>query len=244
MPTESLKETGARLLALQEVDMQRARIRAQIESLPQKRTVAALRAKQAEGVGRLAQIEERLQEATAQEKVLGVELQSLEGKIGQEQKKIEATTDHREVAALTRELEALAQHKDALEDKSLILLQKQQDLEGLRIDTEEKLAALKAREQSEIAEYRHSGTLLAEELKEQDGYREELAAGLPAGVLERYMALAAEKDGVAVAHYRGGRCLGCSMTPPTGQRALIEASEEIEVCPHCRRLLVVERDDD
>ena len=244
MTDANLKETGRRLLALQEVDLHRAEIRERADQLPQKRVVAALRAKQAEGDQRLAQIKERLEQSKHQERIRSGELADLEEKINEEQQKIEAATDHRELAALTQDLEGLARRRSALEDESLELLEKQQNLENLRTDITDKIAALKAREESEIADYRCEAAALTDELKEQDARRAQIAETLPAELLARYDRLAEEKDGLAVARYRGGRCLVCSLAPPTAKRALIEASDQIENCPHCHRLLVVEDDDD
>ncbi|MCL2332385.1 MAG: hypothetical protein FWC54_02710 [Actinomycetia bacterium] len=236
----TLKETGAQLLALQEIDTARRAQQDQIETLPQKRTVAALRAKQAEGQARITQIEERIAEVALQEEVGSAALATVETKIAEEQAKIDVACDHREVSALTQELDTLARRKDALEDENLALLQKQQDLENLRSDTEEKLAALAARERDEIAQYQKQLASLKAELAELDAQRAKRADTLPADLLAHYDALAQEKGGVVVARFLGGRCLACSIVPPTSQRALIEASDEIECCPQCRRLLVVE----
>ncbi|MCL2654146.1 MAG: hypothetical protein FWD65_00365 [Coriobacteriia bacterium] len=238
--SEELRRCGQRLLALQDLDGRRRQAAEAIETLPQKRTVMALRAKQEEGVQRTALIDGRIAEARGREKALSDSLAIVEDKIAAEQARIDATTDHREVSALTQELDTLAKRKDALETESLEFLQAQQDLENLRTDTEEKIAALASREQSEIASYREQAARLKAELSELDAQRATITAALSADLLARYDALVEEKGGVAVARFEKGHCLGCSIVPPTGERARIEASDEIEACPHCRRLLVVE----
>jgi len=237
---EELKRCGAQLLALQDVDAQRRDVADRLEALPQKRTIMALRAKQQEGAQRIALIEEKQAEAAQQEAILNVDLAAVETRIAEEQAKIDAATDHREVARLTQELDTLARRKDATEDKNLELLQKQQDLENLLTDTNDKIAALEQRERAEIAAYQEQATALKAELAALDAQRAQVAATLPGDVLERYDALAGQKGGVVVARFQKGRCQGCSIVPPTADRARIEASDEIEVCPHCRRLLVVE----
>ena len=237
----SLKDCGAQLLALQDVDANRRKVAEQIEALPQKRTVVALRAKQEEGSRRIDLIEEKAAEAITREKALGDDLAAVEARIAEEQAKIDETTDHREVAVLSTSLDTLAKRKDELENESLELLQKQQDLEGLRTDTQGKIAALSEREQAEIAAYREQAGVLKSELSALDAQRTELAGTLSPELLQRYDTLVTEKGGIVVVRFQKGRCLGCSIVPPTAQRALIEESDEIENCPHCRRLLVVER---
>ena len=237
----TLKETGAHLLALQEVDSKRRALHHQIETLPQKRTVAALRAKQEEGARRIAQIEARIAEEALKEETAGAALATLETKIAEEQHKIDAATDHREVAALTRELETLATRKDGLESESLGHLQQEEDLELLRIDTEEKVAALAARERAETVAYRQQIAELTMRLAHHDEQRAQIASALPLELQQRYEALAKDKD-IAVARFAQGRCLGCGVAPPTGEGARIESSDEVESCPHCHRLLIVSED--
>jgi len=238
---EELTKIGARLLELQEVDTARRGLAEQIEALPQKRTVAALRAKQAEGAQRIALIEEKIAEAKQQEAALSKDLAAVEARISEEQGHIDEATDHREVTALSTALDALAQRKDALENESLSLLQKQQDYENLKADTAGKIASLQAREQSEIAAYREQASALKGELATLDAQRKTIAEALPAELMARYDTLATTKGGIVVTRFKKGKCLGCSITPPTGQRARIEDSDEIEACPQCGRLLVVEQ---
>ena len=238
--TANLKESGAQLLEIQDIDTQRRVLQDRIDALPQKRIVVALRAKQQEGSMRIAQIQARIAEEAQKSETASAALASLDAKIAAEQRKIDAATDHREVATLTRELENLARRKDSLESESLGHLQQLEDLELLRIDTEEKVASLSAREQTEIAAWREQTGRLHAELADLDAQRAQVAARLPEDLRARYEALAAEKGGVVVARFVNGRCLACSLTPPTARRAEIESSDTIEQCPQCRRLLVLE----
>ncbi|MCL2882618.1 MAG: hypothetical protein FWF45_07040 [Coriobacteriia bacterium] len=238
---EELKRIGDQLLELQEIDTARRKVAEQIDALPQKRIVAALRAKQAEGDQRIKLIEAKIAEVAGSEADLGKDLAAVEARISEEQGHIDEATDHREAAVLSTSLDALAQRKDALENKSLELLQKQQDYENLRTDTEEKIGVLQAREGAEIAAYREQAGALKTELDGLDAQRKAVTDTLPADVLARYDTLVETKGGIVVTRFKKGKCLGCSIVPPTGQRARIEDSDEIEACPQCGRLLVVEQ---
>ncbi len=240
MTTDALRATGQALLALQEADVALAEAEAALVALPQGKRVAALRAKQAEGAQRLAAIDARREEFGVQERRLQQDIEEIDAKLTAEQAKIEGTSDHREVQALTQELDLLAQRKNAIENETLECMQKRQDLSALRQDTEAKIAALASREQQEIAQYRKEHAELTEEINGAKSLVQEREAALDADLLARYQSLKGQKGGLAVARYAGGRCQTCSMQPPTGKRAEIEAGMTIEQCPSCGRLLVVE----
>ena len=237
---KELRRCGAQLLALQEVDRVRSDNAERLENLPQKRTIMALRAKREEGARHVTTINDRVAGLKQKEAILDVDLAAVETRIIDEQKKIDATTDHREVTRLTQSLDLLSRRKDDIENESLELLEAQQKLERTRVDTEEKIAALLEREQAEIAAWKALAGALKAELAASDAKHAQIAATLPGDLRARYDELAELKGGVVVARFQKGRCLGCRVAPPTADRARIETSDRIERCPHCHRLLVTE----
>jgi uncharacterized protein len=51
------------------------------------------------------------------------------------------------------------------------------------------------------------------------------------------------RAGVAIVEARNGTCLGCNMQLPPQMFNSLFRTQEIQSCPHCNRLLFVEKQD-
>ena len=59
---------------------------------------------------------------------------------------------------------------------------------------------------------------------------------------KRYQLLLDRRGGVAVVEARNGACLGCNMHLPPQLFNSLYLAKEVQTCPHCNRLLYVEKE--
>lgn len=65
---------------------------------------------------------------------------------------------------------------------------------------------------------------------------------IPANMLKRYEKLRESRRGLAVVEARDGGCLGCNMHIPPQLYNNLYRGEELIVCPHCQRIMVLKQD--
>ncbi|MGH9492940.1 MAG: zinc ribbon domain-containing protein, partial [Terriglobales bacterium] len=197
-----------KLIALQQADVEIARLREEIETLP--RRVAAIEATLA---GTKAQIEKAQQALAANQSArrkLETEIQDHREKISKYREQSLAVKTNEQYKALLHEIEFDEQHIRACEDKIL---------EGM-VDSEARETALKAAEaelraemaeiEKEKAEVRARSAEDERLLAEQNALRDRLRGGVSPDVLAHYdRVLHARK--IAVSEARGQKCLLCNV---------------------------------
>lgn len=227
------------LLAMQECDLEIARAEKRLDELPEKRSILEVRAKERE-IGALKAKAELLEhKLQAELKAHQDEISSLTDKLAGEQAKLMETNDHRQVQALTREMDGLKRRRDKIENESLALMERVEKATGQIAKVDEALAALAAKEAGLIAAFQDHGGEIQAEVANTRAKRDALAAHLPAELLERYETVRAAKGGVAVGRLSGDACTACRMELPAERVADLEAGPEIGTCPQCRRMIVV-----
>lgn len=69
--------------------------------------------------------------------------------------------------------------------------------------------------------------------------RENVAKGLPAGLVKKFTILREQRRGHALAFARDGYCMGCNMHLPPQLYNNLYKHEELLSCPHCQRILIL-----
>ena len=147
----------------------------------------------------------------------------------------------KEYVAVLKEIDMAKKANKDLEDQ---LQAKQQEINGLEEDNQEKeteLATIKEKADARGAEITE---LLADSdstLAKRKTTRESVAKDLPAPLLRKYKTLFKRRGGLALAEARNGACLGCNMSLPPQQFNSLLRVNDMQTCPHCNRLLYVEQ---
>ena len=147
----------------------------------------------------------------------------------------------KEYLAVLKEIDIAKKTNKEIHDKIKV---KDEEIAALSRDREEKEGELTAvsektgARQSEIAAaLGENDQVIAEKTEQRDG----LLVKLPVPLRKRYQLLMDRRGGTAVVEARNGACLGCNMhLPPQLYNNLFRTSE-VESCPHCNRLLFVEK---
>lgn len=234
---------GETLLALAEVDLAILRATRELEELPEKRAILALR-------HRLAEIETLAEKARAYassvERHLGQatdEMELLEAKIETERVKVVSgsVTNPKELQNLTREIDALLRKKSSLENETLSLMEKSETASAQLAKIEATLAEGREKESALVDRFRQKGGHLQTEIERLRGERAKLAAALSQPLLARYEALREAKHGIGAGVLKGDICGACRTELPAERAQAIQMGPEIAECPNCRRILVVLR---
>jgi predicted nucleic acid-binding Zn-ribbon protein len=235
---------AASLLELQRLDLEIVHGKKRLEELPEKqaildvrhklRDVSALRHKAGLLLGKLG----------ADLKAHQDEIESLTVKIDAEQAKVMTTTDHRQVASLTREMDGLRRRRDKLEMESLGLMDRIEKATAQTATIDAAVEQLTEREAAAIALYRSVGGALQTETAGLEAERLALAGSLDRETLAKYETIRESKGGVGVGRLDGDSCSACRMSLPAERIRELSSGPDVAICPHCHRLIVVRTGDE
>jgi uncharacterized protein len=223
-----------KLIALQQVDGEIARLREEVALLP--RRVAVIEAKLAGTKAQIEKAQQALAATQAGRRKFESEIQDHREKISKYRDQSLAVKTNEQYKALLHEIQFAEQHIRTAEDNIL---------EGM-VDTEAREAALKAAEaelkaetaeiEKEKAEARARTAEDERLLAELNARRDGLRAGVAADVLEHYdRVLHARKT--AVAEALGQKCTACNVLLRPQTYNDVKSNQQIMVCDSCGRIL-------
>ncbi len=234
--------TQLRLLDLQTIDTDIARLRHRRASLPELAGIA-------EGQKRRSRILEAQVAAKTRVSDLAIDMRKAEGDLDPVRARLErdkvktsdgSVTDPKQLRALLAEIGHLTTRITDLEDVELAVMEEletaQAELDRVtaeRAECETGLRALIVERDAKLA-------LLDADLRERQGERDATAADLPADLLALYDRIAAKSGGVGAALLRGGRCGGCQLEATQADllRYRQAGPDAVLRCEECQRILV------
>lgn len=148
----------------------------------------------------------------------------------------------KEYQAVAKEITAARKLKGELEEQ---ILQKSAQTEELSADIAAREAELSSLEQnmaSRKAEIREGLERVDRELAADEAAKEATAKAIPASLVKRYQALRERRQGIAVVEARAGNCAGCNMNLPPQLYNSLFRGDDLVLCPHCQRMLLVRQD--
>lgn len=239
-----MADDPANLLALQEADIEILKARTRLKELPEKEQILAVRTKIKEVSALLAKAAELTRRLEADLKARQDEQAMITDKLSAEQTKVMQTSDHRQITALTREMDGLKRRADKLEMESMQLLERIEKATAQRRTIEGHLSKLTEQDAVLVAAYQAAGARINTEVTALMAERARLAASVDASLLSRYESVRESKGGVAVGRLDGTSCTACRMDLPSERVRELRDGPDVGVCPQCRRLIVVRRAED
>lgn len=231
------------LVELQTADVEILRAQKRLDELPEKKAILEARAKIRETAALREKVALLGRKLAAELKSRQDEIAMHTEKIAAEQVKIMATTDHRQIQALTREMDGLKRRIDKLEMECMQYMERSDKAAEQLATVDAHLQRLTDGEAKLVERFRSAGGAVQDEIARLTGRRQALAASLDAELLGRYEKTREAKGGVAVGTLSGVTCTACHMSLPAERVAELQAGPDVGVCPQCRRLIVV-RDGD
>ncbi len=226
------------LFELQEVDLDIEGKKESVEQIESKlgesQTLAEMRAS-------LAQQEERLAQASGEQRTLEWQLDDLSVKISREEDKLYggSVRNPKELADLQREVEHLKGRRRQLEDR-VIDIMSEVELTEVNVRNQSAqvgdLEQIWRREQERLEAERIK---LLSEIVDLEERRRGLAAQIDADSLDLYQRLRETRQGKAVVRVEQGMCQGCRITLPMTELQQARAGQRLVQCGSCGRILYV-----
>lgn len=230
---------AADLLELQSVDVEIVRATKRLDELPEKRAILELRAKQREIHALGAKGGMLVRKLEGEVKSRQDEAEMLKTKLTEEQAKVMATTDHRAVQSITREMDGLRRRCDKIEMEELQYMERADKARGQVAAIEDHQAKLAEKENQLIERFKTVGGGVQSEITSLETKRKKLVKRLPTELVARYESVRATKAGVGVGKLEESRCSACRMDLPAERLHDLQTGPDISICPQCRRLIVV-----
>lgn len=144
---------------------------------------------------------------------------------------------NKEYQAHLFEIELANKKRGDFEEKILLCMEQIDQLQRRLVEMQTQVKALESGFAREKAALDQQDRALAEELAELEAQQREAAAGVEKALLDRYSQIKASRKDQALAAVRDGMCAGCRLQIPPQLIAQVKRSEDLHVCPYCRRML-------
>lgn len=230
------------LIRLQHTDLTIAHIERQVDDLPQKQTLTALKEKQ-------SAIQRKQRALIGGRKDLELNLESLleeERNLVKRQDEAQqrinaASSDYKEVSSSSEALSTYAEDLEALRGRISSTETQILEISSLEPQVETMLARLSEKEKGLIASYREEGGKLLAKVASLKEEREALADAIGEQIMGHYNHIAKAKQGVALAHLNEGACNTCRTSFDQSRVLSLRMDYPLSFCPHCGRLMVIDK---
>lgn len=224
-----------KLLEVQKVDSEIARIQRDIDSLP---------AEEARRSGKLAQVrgecelkKTQLAEAQVRGRENEVSLKAADQEIAKLEGRLNGVKNNAEYQATLLQIEAVRRERGELEEEGLGYLE---GLDGQREELtqlEAQLASAEEEFQGFMAEATALKEKLDAELAEVSQGRDGMVTDVPKELQEKYRTVFDVRDGLAVCSVEASVCTGCYTSVTPNDMARLLGAQSIVQCSSCQRLL-------
>jgi len=144
---------------------------------------------------------------------------------------------NKEYQAHLFEIELSNKKRGDFEEKILVCMEQIDQLQRTAKQAQGTVTALEAVFSKEKKMLDEQDRALATELAQVESHHRQAASRVDKGLLERYNQIRAAKKDQALAAVRDGMCAGCRLQIPPQLIAQVKRSEDLHVCPYCRRML-------
>ena len=186
----------------------------------------------------LAEAEETLASLTAEKSEIEEKVRLNTEKIEKDEKRLGEITNDKQFKALSKEISDAGKAKKLLSMEHVSIGEKI-SAAGDELNTKKDAAgsaeAEVARVDGAVAEKEEQWAASIEKKKAQ---KEKAAAEISPSLLKKYETIKSRRGGVAVVKAKDETCQGCYMNiPPQLYLQLVRGIEEVQICPHCHRIL-------
>ena len=144
---------------------------------------------------------------------------------------------NKEYQAHLFELELANKKRGDFEEKILLSMEKIDQLQKTAGEFQNKKSALEKVFAQEKQGLDAQDKELAAELAQLETHYREASARVEKSLLDRYNQVKASRKDQPLAAVRGGICAGCRLQIPPQLIAQVKRSDDLHVCPYCRRML-------
>jgi uncharacterized protein len=223
------------LVALQKVDLRITEVTDLRRKIPDR--LHAAEAPLREAAQALQQATAAMEAAVKERRGYEKDLEAHEAQTDKMRSRLSDLKTNKEYQAHLFEIELANKKRGDFEEKILVCMEQIDQLQQRVKDMQAQVKALEAAFAAEKKVLEEQERALAEELAELQAQQREAAAGVDKPLLERYNQIKTARKDSALAAVRDGMCAGCRLQIPPQLIAQVKRSEDLHVCPYCRRML-------
>jgi len=146
---------------------------------------------------------------------------------------------NKEFQAVGREITTARKQTAELEEQILQRITKIEELNGEIAAKSACFSELEQNSSQRRDEKQSEINTLQQNIDADTSRRKEITKELPASLIKRYTNLREQRRGQAIAYARDGYCLGCNMNLPPQLYNTLFRADEVILCPHCQRVLIL-----
>jgi len=223
-----------KLLELQKLDTTIARLETEVRVIPQQ--IQGLEARLTEARGSLNQARAKADQIQKERRAKERELDDATLNTKKKQARLFEIKTNEEYSAVLKEIEALKQKSDKLEEEILELLERADVTAKAVGEAEKEFKTAEALCQKERTEREGQLSKLDQDLADLRDSRKAQASRLDGGLLQQYTRLV-KLRGVAVVAVKDGSCTGCgiALTPQTYND--VRRNDRMFTCSSCSRII-------
>ena len=162
--------------------------------------------------------------------------------IARSEQRLKDIKTQKEYQAVSKEITTARKLKSELEEQLVEKLARLEEQKSEITALRENLSALEGNIATRKGDVQDAINRLEEGIAQDITDREEIVKGLSASIIRRYTQLREQRRGIAVVEARNGSCLGCNMNLPPQLYNTLFRYDELIVCPHCQRMLVLHQE--
>lgn len=228
------------LEALQNVDREGMLAQRDLDALPQRDEIIAVREQKAQVLSKKVQVQDMLDAAEDEFMKFFQEDEKLEARQKESESGLhEAEGDFRRVEARSKELNGIVKRRRVLSDELERCEKEINKIKPVLDQILQALIVLDKKEAALIESYQQEGGALRRVIAESESHHASLSSDLDPALYSAYEVAQARCGGVALAHLQGNTCDCCRTSFDQGKLSTLLAEAPIATCPHCRRLLVI-----
>ena len=230
-----MKEQLRILAQLQELDGKIQKLREEIAAVPE--DILTLREVISQAERSLEEMREKQEGLAKERRHKERELSTKEDSLSKYQSQLYEVKTNKEYSAIMVEIDSLKQENSELEDETLGLMERGDELGGLIKKKEEELRVERERLTGEEEKNQERAVGLEENRRVVEREREELAKKVDGSLLSSYERILRGKGGLALVPVRDDACQGCFMELPPQTINEIMKGDKIIYCERCSRIL-------
>ncbi len=229
-----------RLLRLQDLDLQLARLTARLEQIEGGADVRTTRERRSVAETALGELKLSIDDVAREQRKLEGDVESIDHKRRDEEHRLYDGTvaNPKELQAIRAEVESLAARKGRMEDALLEVMERLEELEAQRPSLEQAAAEARADVDRVLASDADELERIERDIGHLSRDREAVVPGIDPGLLRLYEDLRKQKRGVGAAALKDGVCQGCHQKLSPMEIDRMKRAGGVWRCENCRRILV------
>jgi predicted nucleic acid-binding Zn-ribbon protein len=231
-----MKEAIEKLAKLQKLDNELQILESKSKDIPQR--IEGLKLLIENKRTNLKEHQQRILNLKKENKLLEVELKSVEDKITQYSAQLYSAKTNEQYKAFLKEIDAQRKEKSTIEDKIIEIMGNIEETENELKELEKDLNETEVITAEKIKVLEEELKNVENAIKERTQKRQTLAQELGRELLTAYERIKKSKNGLAVVTIDNERCQGC-LNPVPAQKILeIKKNDRLHFCEYCGRILI------